>query len=155
MRWQGNGESYIMRSWMICIPYPILCGWLNREGWDGQDIWRVWGRKEVCTGCWWGNLRERGCWGDPVVDGRIKLRWMLRKLEGVVGTGWSWLRIGTGGGRAGLSPWDNRGKANSWRRHPPPSPRHIKICQKKRSFAVLWQQRVYWTNGAYIARLEV
>jgi hypothetical protein len=32
------------------------------------------------------------------VDGRIILRWMFRKLEGVVGTGWSWLRIGTGGG---------------------------------------------------------
>jgi hypothetical protein len=30
--------------------------------------------------------------------GRIILRWMFRKLEGVVGTGWSWLRIGTGGG---------------------------------------------------------
>jgi hypothetical protein len=28
----------------------------------------------------------------------IILRWMFRKLEGVVGTGWSWLRIGTGGG---------------------------------------------------------
>ena len=27
------------------------------------------------------------------------LRWIFRKLEGVVGTGWSWLRIGTGGGR--------------------------------------------------------
>jgi hypothetical protein len=27
--------------------------------------------------------------GDPDVDGRIILRWMLRKLEGVVGTGWS------------------------------------------------------------------
>ena len=27
------------------------------------------------------------------------LRWILRKWEGVVGTGWSWLRIGTGGGR--------------------------------------------------------
>ena len=26
------------------------------------------------------------------------LRWIFRKLEGVVGTGWSWLRIGTGGG---------------------------------------------------------
>jgi hypothetical protein len=38
------------------------------------------------------NLRERGRWGDPHVDGRIILRWMLRKLEGVVGTGWSWLR---------------------------------------------------------------
>jgi hypothetical protein len=35
---------------------------------------------------------------DPDVDGRIILRWMFRKLEGVVGTGWSWLRIGTGGG---------------------------------------------------------
>jgi hypothetical protein len=36
--------------------------------------------------------------GDQDVDGRIILRWILRKLEGVVGTGWSWLRIGTGGG---------------------------------------------------------
>jgi hypothetical protein len=32
------------------------------------------------------------------VDGRIILRWIFRKLEGVVETGWSWLRIGTGGG---------------------------------------------------------
>jgi len=30
--------------------------------------------------------------------GRIILRWIFRKWEGVVGTGWSWLRIGTGGG---------------------------------------------------------
>ena len=36
---------------------------------------------------------------DPDVDGRIILRWIFRKWEGVVGTGWSWLRIGTGGGR--------------------------------------------------------
>jgi hypothetical protein len=28
----------------------------------------------------------------------IILRWIFRKLEGVVGTGWSWLKIGTGGG---------------------------------------------------------
>ena len=58
----------------------------------------VWGRGEVCTGFWWGNLRERDHWGDPDVDRRIILRWIFRKLEGVVGTGWSWLRIGTGGG---------------------------------------------------------
>jgi hypothetical protein len=32
------------------------------------------------------------------VDGRIILRWIFRKLEGVVGTEWSWLRIGKGGG---------------------------------------------------------
>jgi hypothetical protein len=22
-----NGENYIMRSFMICTPYPVLCGW--------------------------------------------------------------------------------------------------------------------------------
>jgi hypothetical protein len=32
------------------------------------------------------------------VDGRIILRWIFRKLQGVVGTGWSWLRIRTDGG---------------------------------------------------------
>ena len=37
--------------------------------------------------------------GDPGVDGRIILRWIFRKWEGVVGTGRSWFRIGTGGGR--------------------------------------------------------
>ena len=41
---------------------------------------------------------ERGHWGDQDADGRIILRWIFRKLEGVVGTGWSWLRIGMGGG---------------------------------------------------------
>jgi hypothetical protein len=37
-------------------------------------MWRVWGRIEVCTGCWWGSLRERGYWGDQDVEGRIILR---------------------------------------------------------------------------------
>ena len=44
-----------------------------------------------------GSLREGGHCGDQDVDGRIILRWIFRKLEGVMGTGWSWLRIGTGG----------------------------------------------------------
>jgi len=42
-----------------------------------------------CTGFWWGNLRERDHWGDTDADGRIILRWILRKWEGVVRTGWS------------------------------------------------------------------
>jgi hypothetical protein len=53
----------------------------------------------VSKGFWLGNLRDRNHWGDPDVDGRIILRWIFRKWEGVVGTGWGWLRIGTGGGR--------------------------------------------------------
>jgi hypothetical protein len=68
----------------------------RRMRWAGH-VARM-GRGAVCTGFWWGNLREREHWGDPDVDGRIILRRIFRKWEGVVGTGWSWLRIGTGGG---------------------------------------------------------
>ena len=45
-----------------------------------------------------GNSKHADHWGDPNADGRIILIWIFRKWEGVVGTGWSWLRIGTGGG---------------------------------------------------------
>jgi len=46
----------------------------------------------------WGNLRERDCLGDPDLDGRIILNWFSRKWDVGVWTGYSWLRIGTGGG---------------------------------------------------------
>ena len=65
----------------------------------GRGMLHVWRKGEVCTRFRWGNLMERDHWGDQNVDGRIILRWILRKWEGFVGTGWSWLRIGTGGGR--------------------------------------------------------
>jgi len=35
--------------------------------------------------------------GRPGVDGRIILRWFLKKLDVGIRTGSSWLRIGTGG----------------------------------------------------------
>jgi hypothetical protein len=57
----------------------------------------VWGRGEAYRGFWWRNLKERDHLGDPDVDGRIILRWIFRKWEEGVGTGYSWLRIGTGG----------------------------------------------------------
>jgi hypothetical protein len=41
----------------------------------------------VCTGLWWGGLKERDHWGDLDVDGRITLRWIFRKQEVVVGNG--------------------------------------------------------------------
>ena len=55
------------------------------------------GRREACTGFWWGNLRERDHLGDPGVDGRIILRWIFGKWDVGVRTGSIWLRIGTGG----------------------------------------------------------
>jgi hypothetical protein len=35
-------------------------------------------RREVYTGFWWGNRRERDHLEDQCVDGRIILRWMFR-----------------------------------------------------------------------------
>jgi hypothetical protein len=34
---------------------------------------------EVCTGLWWGNLREGDHWRDPDVDGRKIISWIFRK----------------------------------------------------------------------------
>ena len=81
---------------LYSLPNIVLVVKSRRMRWAGH-VARM-GRGEVCTGFWWGNVRERDHWGDPDVDGRIILRSIFRKSEGVVGTGWSWLRIGTGGG---------------------------------------------------------
>jgi hypothetical protein len=56
------------------------------------------GGREVDTRFWWRNLRERGHLEDPGVDGRIILKWILKKWNGGTGTGMVWHRIGTGGG---------------------------------------------------------
>jgi hypothetical protein len=55
-------------------------------------MWRVWGRKEGCTGCWWGNLRERGRWGDP--DDNIKVD--IQEVGGGFG---DWMELAQDRGR--------------------------------------------------------
>jgi len=56
------------------------------------------GRGEVHKGFWWENLRERNHLEDPNVDGRIVLKWVLKKCVGGTYTGFVWLWIGTRGG---------------------------------------------------------
>jgi hypothetical protein len=63
-------------------------------------VWNVarMGRGDVCTEIWWGNMRERDQWGESDIGRKIIIRRIVRKWEGVVGTGWSSLRIGRVGG---------------------------------------------------------
>jgi hypothetical protein len=58
----------------------------------------TYGGEEKCAQGDGGKLVGKSYWGDTDVDGRMILRCVFRKLVGVVGTGWSWLRIRTGGG---------------------------------------------------------
>jgi len=48
--------------------------------WLGNHIW---GRVDVHTGFWWGNLRKRDHFKEPGLDGRIILMWIFKKWDGV------------------------------------------------------------------------
>jgi hypothetical protein len=56
------------------------------------------GRREACVGFWWGNMREKGFWGDLGADGKIILALIFRNWNVWVWAGLGWLRIETGGG---------------------------------------------------------
>jgi hypothetical protein len=49
----------------------------------------VWEIGEVCTRCWWGNLRERDHLEGPDVDGRIISRRIIIKWDG----GMDWIDL--------------------------------------------------------------
>ena len=54
------------------------------------------GRKKMCAGFSGGNLKERHCLESMHIDGRIILKWTLKKWGG--GIGFIWLKIGTSDG---------------------------------------------------------
>ena len=81
---------------LSCSPNIVRVIKSRRMRW-ARHVARM-GRGEACTGFWWGNLGERDQWGDPGLDGRIRIKMIFRKWDVGIWTGSSWLRIGTGGG---------------------------------------------------------
>jgi hypothetical protein len=75
----GNGENFIMGSFMICLHTIVRVIKLRKMRWarhivcmgEGKDMYRV----------LVGNLRERDHWGDPGIGGRVILRWKFRKWD--------------------------------------------------------------------------
>jgi len=59
----------------------------------------VWETEEVLAGFWWGNPRERDNLKERVLHGRLIIKWMFRKWDGDVWTGFIWFRIRIDGGR--------------------------------------------------------
>ena len=78
---------------LYCSPNIVRVIKSRRIRWAGH-VARM-GRREAYTGFWWGILRERDYLGDPWVDGRIKLRWILRKWD----VGYGLDRAGSGQGQ--------------------------------------------------------
>ena len=53
-------------------------------------MWRVWGRIEGCTGCWWGSLRERDQLGRPRRKWEDNIKMDLQEVGGVRG---DWMEL--------------------------------------------------------------
>ena len=70
-----------MRSLLICTAHPILCGVGDKieKNEMGGACSAYLGGGEVCTGFWWGNLRERDHLENLGVDGRVILKWIIKK----------------------------------------------------------------------------
>ena len=67
-------------------PLPdIVCEIKSRivRGVGEWGMWHIWGIGEVCSGFWWGDLRERDHMEDLGLDGMIILKWVLKEWDGL------------------------------------------------------------------------
>jgi hypothetical protein len=64
---------------------------------EKNEIERGWGKGEVLTGFWWGNLREIDHLEDPGANVKIILRWIFKKENESAWTGLFWIRTAIGG----------------------------------------------------------
>jgi hypothetical protein len=60
-------------------------------------MWHAWEGTENCTRFWWEGPNERDHSKDQGVDGRMALELILGRLAGGMGSGFTWVRIGTSG----------------------------------------------------------
>jgi len=89
-RWWHNEELYDLYS------SPNIIKVINsRLRWAGYVPHT--GGGQVCTGFWWGDLKERDDLEGLGVDGRIILKWIF-KWNGQAWTGLIWFRIRKVGG---------------------------------------------------------
>jgi hypothetical protein len=72
---------------------------------------------------------------DTIIKIIIIIRWIFRKLEGVVGTGWSWLRI-----------------RDRWRALVSPHKNSVVTCIRRNMWE-LWSEVMDYQNSAFVGYL--
>jgi len=80
----GLGQSYIgltskntkyLTFTAVRFPHAVIVGKMGRA-------YGAYGGEEECkTGFGWGNLKLRSCMEDLVLDGRIKVKWILKEQD--------------------------------------------------------------------------
>jgi hypothetical protein len=86
-----------MRSFIICTPPQIsLADQIKENEVDGTC--GTHGRGEISVQGFGGKARRKENSEDQGIGGRMGSEWILGRLAGGVKSGYSWLRIGAGGG---------------------------------------------------------
>jgi hypothetical protein len=80
----------------IIKSYRIIIIGVIKSKWDGRDLNQTWEMYEIHTKFYLKNLKVKSHWGDLDIDGRMKLKRMLKKWGLSVTNGFIWLRIGSG-----------------------------------------------------------